>query len=128
MLAGCRRGFINMFLRLALLILSLSVLESSTPPTNAILKLQEKIDSGSVKLQFDEKHGYLQSLLKELKVPVESQVLVYSKTSFQRDLIFPDKPRAVYFNDDVYIGSVQNAPVLEISVADPAAGPLFYTL
>jgi hypothetical protein len=117
-----------MFLRLALLILSLSVLESSTPPTNAILKLQEKIDSGSVKLQFDEKHGYLQSLLKELNVPAESQILVYSKTSFQRDLIFPDKPRAVYFNDDVYIGSVQNAPVLEISVADPAVGPLFYTL
>ena len=117
-----------MFLRLALLVVSLSLLESSTPSANAILKLQEKIDSGAVKLQFEEKHGYLQSLLKELSIPVESQVLVYSKTSFQRDLIFPDKPRAVYFNDDVYVGSVQNAPVLEISVADPSVGALFYTL
>jgi len=56
-----------MFIRLALLVVSLSILESSTPPANAILKLQEKIDSGAVKLHFGEKHGYLESLLKELK-------------------------------------------------------------
>jgi hypothetical protein len=117
-----------MFLRVALLALTLVAFQSSTPATNAIARLQEKIDSGSVKLQFDEKNGYLPSLLKELKIPVESQVLVFSKTSFQRDLISPARPRAVYFNDDVYVGSVREAPVLEISVADPASGALFYTL
>ncbi len=71
---------------------------------------------------------YLRSLLQELKIPIESQVLVFSKTSFQRDLISSERPRAIYFNDDVYVGSVQEAPVLEISVADPVLGPLFYTL
>ena len=117
-----------MIYRLALLAITLLTLESSAPPTNAISKLQQEIDSGARSLQFDPKGGYLQSLLKELKIPVDSQVLVYSKTSFQRDLISPERPRAVYFNDDVYVGSVQEAPVLEISVADPVSGPLFYTL
>src|SRR4029077_14771720 len=106
----------------------LSALQSSAAPTNAIVRLQEKIDSGAVKVQFDEKDGYLRSLLQELKIPIESQVLVFSKTSFQRDLISPERPRAIYFNDDVYVGSVRDAPVLEISVADPNLGPLFYTL
>jgi hypothetical protein len=117
-----------MILRLGLLIITLSALQSSAAPTNAIVRLQEKIDSGAVKVQFDEKNGYLRSLLQELKIPIESQVLVFSKTSFQRDLISPERPRAIYFNDDVYIGSVRDAPVLEISVADPSLGPLFYTL
>jgi hypothetical protein len=117
-----------MLLRVALLVLTLLAFQSSTPATNAIVGLQEKIDSGAVKLQFDERNGYLPSLLKELRIPVESQVLVFSKTSFQRDLISPERPRAVYFNDDVYVGSVREAPVLEISVADPASGALFYTL
>jgi hypothetical protein len=117
-----------MLSRLALLAIALVTLQSSTPPTNAIARLQNKIDSGAVRLQFDEKNGYLRSLLEELKIPVESQVLVFSKTSFQRDLISPERPRAIYFNDDVYVGSVQNAPVLEISAADPVSGALFYTL
>jgi hypothetical protein len=117
-----------MFYKPVLLIMTVAALQSSTPSTNPITGLQEKMDSGAVKLQFDAKNGYLPSLLRELKVPVESQVLVYSKTSFQRDLISPDRPRAVYFNDGVYIGSVQGAPVLEISVADPAMGVQFYTL
>src|SRR6478672_10738304 len=73
------RRCIRMFLRVALLVLTLVAFQSSTPATNAIARLQEKIDSGSVKLQFDEKNGYLPSLLKELKIPVESQVLVFSK-------------------------------------------------
>src|SRR5579864_5233888 len=37
----------------------------------------------------------LQQLLKELHVPVESQVLVFSKTSFQRQVINPKRPRAL---------------------------------
>jgi hypothetical protein len=117
-----------MLLRVALLAGTLFLLQSSTPSTNAIARLQQKIDTGEIKLQFDEKNGYLRSLLSELKIPVESQILVYSKTSFQRDLISPGRPRAIYFNDDVYVGSVREAPVLEISVADTASGALFYTL
>jgi hypothetical protein len=94
----------------------------------AIANLQRNIDSGKAKLDFDEPGGYLASLLKNLNVPVSSQSLVFSKSSAQLFLISPDAPRAVYFNDEVYVGFVQGAPHLEIASVDPVTGPVFYTL
>lgn len=113
---------------IAVPILSALALGGAPSPKNRIDKLQEKMDSGEVRLEFDLKNGYLRSLLDVLNIPIESQMLVFSKTSFQRDLISPEHPRAVYFNDDTYVGSVPDAPVLEISMADPLSGPVFYTL
>jgi hypothetical protein len=55
-------------------------------------------------------------------------VLVFSKTSFQNDLISPRTPRAVYFGDEAYIGSIPGAPIVEITSMDPERGPVFYTL
>lgn len=55
-------------------------------------------------------------------------MLVFSKTSLQRELISPKTPRALFFNDDVYVGFIPDAPLLEISVADPKLGAVFYTL
>src|SRR5690348_11214395 len=43
--------------------------------------------------------GYLPSLLDRLSIPIDSQALVFSKTSFQAEKISPRNPRAVYFND-----------------------------
>ncbi len=97
-------------------------------PNDPITDLQKKIDSGKVKLEFNEKNGYLTSVLKELKIPKESQLLVFSKTSFQLPKINPSKPRAVYFNDEVYMGWVQYGDVLEISANDPLNGTMFYSL
>ena len=94
----------------------------------AIANLQRKIDSGKARLDFDEEHGYLASLLKTLDIPTSSQSLVFSKSSAQLFLISPDTPRALYFNDDVYVGFVRGAPHLEIASVDPVAGPVFYTL
>jgi hypothetical protein len=94
---------------------------------NPVALLQQRIDRGEVRLEFSDKHGYLESLLEQLKVPVSSQVLVFSKTSLQESRISPQKPRALYFNDDVYLGYVQHG-VLEISVADARKGAVFYTL
>ena len=71
--------------------------------------------------------GYLPALLRELGVPVESQLLVYSKTSLQQRLITPERPRALYFNDAVALGAVQ-AGVIEIAVQDAKQGAVFYTL
>jgi hypothetical protein len=34
----------------------------------------------------------------------------------------------LYFNDDVYVGWVQNSPMLEIASVDPEYGPIFYVL
>jgi hypothetical protein len=101
---------------------------SSAKPENVVSRLQQRIDRGDAKLKFTDEHGYLKAVLEELKVPVSSQMLVFSKTSLQRDRIAPRTPRAVYFNDDVYIGFCRLGEVMEVSVADPELGTVFYTL
>lgn len=99
-----------------------------TAATGAITRLQSRLDGGETALRWDERRGYLPGLLEALGVSVDSQVLVFSKTSFQRDRISPQNPRALYFNDDVYIGYVPGSPLLEVSTADPKLGGVFYTL
>ncbi len=101
---------------------------STSVPTDPVAQLQRKIDSGEVELQFDAHSGYLASLLRNLKIPVASQILVFSRTSFQVDLISPRTPRAIYFKDDVYVAWPQGGTVLEISAVDPRLGAVFYTL
>ena len=97
--------------------------------TSLVARLQEAIDRGEVELEFkNDGQGFLLSLLQELKIPVESQVLVFSKTSFQRHKISPSTPRALYFDDNTYIGFVQGSDLLEISAVDKELGGVFYTL
>ncbi len=95
---------------------------------NAISRLKAKIESGETTLEYQPKVGYLPSLLKALQISTESQTLVFSKTSLQRNRISPRTPRALYFNDDIYIGFCLYGEVLEISVADRELGTEFYTL
>ena len=97
-------------------------------PHDPIADLQQKLDKHPDKLMFDSKHGYLDSVLHALNIPKSSQVLVFSKTSFQRERISPNTPRALFFNDDVYIGFIPGSPMMEISTADPDLGGIFYTL
>ncbi len=100
-----------------------------TSSTNdPVAELQERIDSGEVPLAFDEKHGYLRSVLELLGIQPSSQVLVHSKTSFQLRRISPSRPRAVYFNDESYVGWVQHGDVIEVMATDPVQGEVFYTL
>ncbi|WP_437191888.1 hypothetical protein [Planctomicrobium sp. SH527] len=101
---------------------------SESTPVNPVTALQEKLVNESVKLEYDEEKGYLKSLLAALEIPVESQVLVYSKTSLQISKIHPRTPRAIYFNDDIAVGYAQNGDLLELSVSDPKLGMVFYTL
>ena len=77
---------------------------------------------------YDQTSGYLPALLKALDIPVSSQVLVFSKTSFQSARIYPHSPRALYFNDAVAVGHVRNGDVLELMATDPDAGVVFFTL
>jgi hypothetical protein len=104
------------------------ILYSETGATNPISRLQADLDSGDITFEHDERFGYLKAVLDYLGIPVESQVLVFSKTSFQNPYISPATPRAIYYNDDVYIGTVQYGDVLEVSAADPKLGAVFYTL
>ena len=101
---------------------------SKSTPHNSVSRLIDGLQSGKVRLQHEARYGYLRSLLKSLEIPVSSQTLVYSKTSLQRHRIAPATPRALYFNDDVYVGYCQDGEVLEISAADPQLGAVFYTL
>lgn len=101
---------------------------STRSPTDTVARLQQRIDSDEAQLQFDAKGGYLASLLRELEIDVASQLLVFSKTSFQTGLISPGAPRAIYFKDDVYVAWVQRSPDIEISAVDPRLGAVFYTL
>jgi len=91
-------------------------------------ELNRKLAAGSAKLDFDKAFGYLASLLAALSVPVESQIMVFSKTSLQSMLISPENPRAIYFNDGVTVGFVRGGPILEVAAQDPKAGIVFYTL
>lgn len=101
---------------------------SNSTPDNCVSRLQERLQGGDARLEYDSQQGYLTALLDALHVPVESQMLVFSKTSLQRHRISPRKPRAIYFNDDVYVGYCQSGDVLEVSAADPQLGAVFYTL
>lgn len=101
---------------------------SNADVSDAVAELSEKIQSGDVSLQFEPDTGYLGSLLEKLDIPVNSQTLVFSKTSLQLQRISPRRPRAIYFSDDAYVGFCQQGDVIEIAVTDAKQGAIFYTL
>ncbi len=97
-------------------------------PRDKVAQLNERLKKGASRLEWDEKYGWLPSLLKNLKVSETSQTLVFSKTSLQIRKISPRRPRALYFNDEVYVGTVQHGDVIELSAVDPSLGAVFYSL
>ncbi len=100
----------------------------TTPVRDRVTLLQRQLAAGEVSLDYDRSLGYLPALLKLLDVPASSQMLVFSKTSAQLHKISPQRPRAIYFNDDTYVGYVQGGDFLEISSVDPGQGAVFHTL
>lgn len=100
----------------------------ATPASGAVAALQQRLDKGDARLDYSERHGYLPSLLRELKVPVTSQLLVASKTSPNKHHISPKNPRALYFNDAVALAYVPGAEVIEVVAVDPRLGNVFYSL
>ena len=95
---------------------------------NVITRLQREIEQGRVSLEFHPTRGYLDAVLQALEIPVETQALVYSKTSLQLRPITPSNPRALYFNDDVYVGWVPGGDKLELIATDTRLGAVFYTI
>ena len=47
---------------------------------NPIVRLNERLAKGELRLSYEADHGYLRSLLEALAIPVSSQALVFSKT------------------------------------------------
>jgi len=115
-------------MKAALISLLLVLTPIAAVASDPVGELQLKMKSGQSKLEFEKDHGYLVSLLKALKVPLSSQTLVFSKTSLQSERISPKTPRAIYFNDDVYVAWVQGSGLIEIMSTDPQKGSIFYVL
>jgi len=99
----------------------------TTPLTDPVTRLKQDLERGDLQLDATTDLSWLRAVLAALRVPESSQVLVFSKTSLQRSRISPTSPRALYFNDEVYVGWVPGGGV-ELTAMDPAAGPVFYLL
>jgi len=97
------------------------------PGTDPIARLARAMDAGTERLQFDPRSGYLPSLLRALDVQLDSQVVVFSKTSLQAALIGPRNPRAIYFNDSVVVAWPRGGHI-EVATQDPVQGVAFYML
>jgi hypothetical protein len=100
-----------------------------TPTDEAVRRLDDRIDKGQAKLDYEPGGlGYLPALLKQFGLNVDSQVLVFSQDSFQAPLISAQRPRAIYFNDEISVGYVPHGEVYEVSSLDPKQGVIFYSL
>jgi len=93
-----------------------------------IARVNKKLASGAIKLAYQPDNGYLRSVLEALNIPVESQSLVFSQTSFEGSLINVKNPRALYFNDTTAVGWVRGSDILELAAQDPKQGVIFYVL
>jgi hypothetical protein len=117
----------------SVLALTTLILQAQSPgdaleSNDAIARLGRRMASGEVALDYREGVGYLPSLLQFLGINVDSQVLVFSKTSFQHAFINPKNPRALYFNDNVAVGTVPGGSVYEMTALEPSRGLAFYSL
>jgi hypothetical protein len=102
--------------------------QSESAAGDPVESLQGRLAKGGASLPYDGRSGRLLALLNALDIPVDSQVLVFSKTSFQSAWIGPETPRALYFNDDTAVGYVPGAPHLEITTTGVDGRIAFYTL
>jgi hypothetical protein len=99
------------------------------PTTDAIAQLNRRLEQGAARLEFESAgRGYLRSILAALEIPVESQMVVFSKTGLQSRITNPKNPRAIYFNDSVVVAWVRGEPFVEIAAQDPRQGVNFYML
>lgn len=105
-----------------------SIRYSAAPTTDPVAALNEKLEKKAVSLTFAREDGYLRSVLEALNIPVESQALVFSQSSFQAPLINVLNPRSIYFADTVAVGWVRGGRILEVVAQDPTQGVIFYEL
>jgi len=94
--------------------------------SDAVSQLFADIAAGRVQLEHRGERGYLESLLALLNIDDSSQLLVFSKTARKSRFVSPDTPRAIYFNDEVYVGYVPETNSLEVAAMDPLLGPVFF--
>lgn len=94
-------------------------------PKDRLAQLHLKLAAGEATIDTSDDRAFLVSMLRALEVPESSQILVFSATSLQSEIINPRNPRALYFNDDTYVGWVPGGR-LEVAAIDPEMGAMFY--
>ena len=94
-------------------------------PQDRFTRLKDDFESGRIALDRSSEKAFVLSALRALGIPAASQMLVFSTTSLQLSLISPANPRALYFNEDVYLGYVPDGRI-EIVSLDPELGSIFY--
>jgi hypothetical protein len=101
---------------------------STAPLNNIVVDVNKKLQDGVIKFSFDNRSGYLGSALEALQLPIDSQLLVFSRVSLQGKRISDQNPRALFFNDRVALGWVRGGDLLEVAAYDESEGVVFYTL
>ena len=101
---------------------------STAPLNNVVADINTRLRDGTITFTFDGRSGYLRSALDALQIPIDSQLLVFSRASLQGRQIGEQNPRAVFFNDRVALGWVRDGDLLEVAAHDESAGVVFYTL
>jgi|CXWL01.1.fsa_nt_gi hypothetical protein len=102
--------------------------DPNATPSAPLPQVLEQFARTQTAQDFDPVTGHLRALLRALDIPIESQVLVFSKTSLQTAFIAPRVPRAIYFNDSAYVGYVADSLILEVILPDPARGFAFFQI
>jgi hypothetical protein len=94
-------------------------------PRDRFTRLKADLESGRIALERGSEKEFVISLLRALEIPITSQMLVFSTTSLQLRLITPSNPRALYFNEEIYLGWVPGGRI-EVLALDPELGAVFY--
>ena len=95
--------------------------------TDRVAQLNRRLQSGEVRLEFEERTGYLRGLLAALDVPIESQIVVFSGTSLQSRIINAKNPRTIFFNDSTAVAWMSGG-LIEVASLDARQGAIFYLL
>ena len=105
-----------------------SIEYASRPTTDRVAKLKRGARPGWTIAAARYANRLSAPVVEALGVPVESQLLVFSKTGVQRAFTSPHTPRAIFFDESVAVAYVPGAPMIELAAHDPQQGVVFYTL
>ena len=92
-----------------------------------VAQLDEALEAGRARLEFEAGSGYLGSLLRTLQIDPDTQMAVFSKTSLQSHVITPRNPRTIFFNDSVVVAWPRGG-FIEVAAQGPSQGVAFYVL
>ena len=96
-------------------------------PNDRFTRINDAVLTGDILLDHDSPKTYVASLLRALDISPSTQLLVFSTTSLQLSRISPENPRAIYFNEDTYLGWVPGGKIEVIGI-DPDWGAITYIL